>query len=337
MTSKPPWTESDWLDKVSSWIFTELSQLGIATTGPIEQPHIRPWSIVLRIPTLEGAVYFKDCAGDLIFEPALTQKMSSWYPDHMPKILAVNLENGWMLMEDGGTTLREVIRADRDISHWEKLLPLHAELQIKITDHLPELLALGAPDRQLATLPEKYNNLLNNKNYLLLDQPDGITSAEYDRLINMTTRVEDISEKLAASPIPESVHHGDFHDANIFLNDDHFVFFDWGDCSVSHPFFSLRTVCVSLEYSLDLEEYPPEFDGLRDVYLHSWMQYDSFENLLNTFNLAGRLSPICSALGYLQTMSTYDDSLGSDYAGAIPGLLQEFLSLEDRASDQSLI
>jgi len=100
MTSKPPWTESDWYDKVSSWINTELSQLGIAITDPIEQPHIRPWSTVLRIPTHEGAVYFKDYSGDLICEPALSQKMSSWYPDHMPKILAVNLENRWMMMAD---------------------------------------------------------------------------------------------------------------------------------------------------------------------------------------------------------------------------------------------
>jgi len=334
MTSKSPWTESGWFDKVSSWINTELSQLGIAIIGPIKQPHIRPWSTVLRIPTLEGAVYFKDCSEDLIYEPALTQKMSSWYPDHMPRILAVNLKNGWMMMADGGCTLREVIRADRNISHWEKLLPLYADLQIKLSDHLPELLALGAPDRQLSTLPEQYENLLNNKNLLLLGHQDGITSAEYDRLISMTNRVEAISGMLAASPIPQSIHHGDFHDANIFLNDNHFVFFDWGDCSVTYPFFSLRTVCVSIEYSLELEEYPPEFDGLRDIYLKSWLQYDSFENLLNNYHLAARLSPICSALGYFHTMKNLDDPLGSDYKGAIPGLLQEFLDLEDRANDQ---
>jgi len=229
--------------------------------------------------------------------------------------------------------LREVIRADRNISHWEKLLPLYADLQIKLSEHVPEILALGAPDRQLATLPEQYENLLNNKNLLLFGHQDGITSAEYDRLKSMTTRVEYISGELAVSPIPQSIHHGDFHDANIFLNDDHFVFFDWGDCSISHPFFSLRTVCVSIEYSLELEEYPPEFDGLRDIYLKSWLQYDSFENLLNNYHLAARLSPICSALGYFHTMKRLDDPLESDYRGAIPGLLQEFLDLDDRANE----
>jgi len=334
MTSKPPSTEYDWFDKVSAWIKTELSQLDIVITGPIGQSLIFPRSGVLRIPTPEGAVYFKDCSEGLIYEPALTQKISSWYPDHMPKILAANLKNGWMLMEDGGCTLREVIRAERNISHWERLLPLYAELQIKLSDHVPEILDLGAPDRQLSTLPEQYENLLNHKNLLLLGHQDGITSAEYDRLKSMSTRVESISEELTASPVPQSIHHGDFHDANIFLNDDHFVFFDWGDCSISHPFFSLRTVCVSIEYSLELEEYPPEFDGLRDIYLKSWLQYDSFENLLNYYHLAARLSPICSALGYFHTMKRLDDPLGSDYRGAIPGLLQEFLDLEDRANDQ---
>jgi len=335
VTSKPPWNESDWLEKVNSWIVAELSHLGMSITGPIEQPHIRPWSTVLRIPTLQGVVYFKNSAGDVLFESSLTQKMSSWYPDHMPNILAVNLENGWMLMKDGGTTLREVIRTDKDIRHWENLLPLYAELQIKMIDHLPEVLALGTPDRRLETLPDQYENLINNRQLLLIDQPEGITSVEYDSLKSMTSRVEQISGKLATSPIPQSIHHGDFHDGNIFLNDDHFVFFDWGDCSVTHPFFSLRTVCVSIEYSLDLEEYPPEFDGLRDVYLKSWMQYDSFENLLDYYHLAARLSPICSALGYFQTMKRLEDPLGSDFKGAIPGLLREFLDLDDRANDQT--
>lgn len=332
MNSNPPRFETDWFEEVSSWINSELPQLGYEVMGTIEVLHIRPWSKVLQIPTLAGAVYFKDCAGELIAEPALTQKISSWFPVHMPKILAVKPEMGWMLMEDGGTTLREVIRADRDISHWERLLPLYAELQLKMVDHLPELLALGAPDRRLATLPEQFENLLASKRLLLLDQQDGITAAEYDRLKKMTTKVEHISGKLSASPVPASIHHGDFHDGNIFLNNDHFVFFDWGDCSISHPFFSLRTVCVSIENSLELEEYPPEFDGLRDIYLNSWKKIDSFENLLAAYHLSAILSPICTALGYYQTMASLDDPLKSEYAGAIPGLLQEFLSLHDSAS-----
>ena len=72
MTSKPPSTESDWFDKVCYRIKTELSQLEITITGPIGQSLIFPRPRVLRIPILEGAVYFKDCSEDLIYEPALT-------------------------------------------------------------------------------------------------------------------------------------------------------------------------------------------------------------------------------------------------------------------------
>jgi hypothetical protein len=333
MTSKPAWAQSDWFDEVNAWILDELALLEIIPTGPIEQRHKRPWSTVFYVPTSDGSVFFKASADVLSHEPALTQTLSLLEPRYLPKILAVNVKKGWMLMGDGGGTLREVIKADRDIRHWEKLLPLYAELQIKVASILPDLLALGTPDRRLATLPEQFDNLLRNKELLLIGQPEGLDAAEYQRLQKMPSEIACLSEQLAASAIPESIHHGDLHDANIFLNNDQYVFFDWGDSSISHPFFSLRTVFVSIEISLGLEEGAAVFDEIRDCYLKLWARYEPYENLLNTFELASRLSPIVSALGYFHVMSSLDEPLSSDYKGAIPGLLQEFLSLEDRLSD----
>jgi hypothetical protein len=332
--SKPPWTQADWFDRISAWIHDELERLGIVINGPIEQPHTRPWSTVLYVPTLEGAVYFKACAEVLAHEAVVTQALSLWLPDYLPKILATDPKHGWMLMADGGTTLREVIKGDRDIRHWEKLLHCYAELQIELADRLPDLLTLGIPNRQLAKLPELYEKLLDNKEMLLIDQPEGLTSAEHQRLLDMKTHIASQSEQLAASPVPESIHHGDFHDANIFLKDDHYIFFDWGDSSAAHPFFSLRTVFVSLENTLNFEEDAPEFDGLRDAYLGPWTQYQSRQDLLVTFDVAARLSPIISALGWNHVVTSLDESMRDDYAGAVPSLLQEYLSLEDRAIDK---
>lgn len=332
-TSRPPWTQSDWFSRVSAWIYKELEHMDLGVTGPIKQVHVRPWSTVLHVPTIEGAVYCKASAEVLSHEPGLTKSLSLWRPEYLPRVLAADTEHGWMLMADGGTRLREVIKTDRDIRHWEKLLPHYADFQIELADRLTDLLALGIPDRRLATIPEQYEKLLDNKDILLIGHSVGLTSAEYLRLRNMKTHLGSLCERLANSPVPESIHHGDFHDGNIFLNDHHYVFFDWGDSSVAHPFFSLRTAFVSLEYTLGFEEDAPEFDRLRDAYLETWLPYGSREVLQDTFDLAARLSPISSALGWNRVISSIEESLRDDYAGAIPSLLQEFLKLVDREKD----
>ena len=56
-------------------------------------------------------------------------------------------------MRDAGQRLREIIRTTQDLCHWLPVLPLYAEMQIELAQRVPELLALGLPDRRLSILP----------------------------------------------------------------------------------------------------------------------------------------------------------------------------------------
>src|SRR4029453_703277 len=137
----------------------ELDRHGIMVAGPIEQPHLRPWSTVLRVPTSAGDHYFKATSPLLSHEPALTQWLAQRRPDCVAPVLAVKLDRGWMLMPDGGGTLRAVIQADRDICRWDAALSIYARLQIDMAAHLDRLLALGCLDYRLAGLPARYGAL----------------------------------------------------------------------------------------------------------------------------------------------------------------------------------
>ncbi|MFC2078841.1 phosphotransferase [Candidatus Bipolaricaulota bacterium] len=332
---KTRWAEPGWMDRVSAWIHTELETRGIRVVDSIEQPHVRPWSAVLSVPTSEGTFFFKACAEVLVHEVAVTQALSQWKPDCSPKILASDPERGWMLMADGGTTVREAIKADGDMGHWDRLLPRYAQLQIDLASRVDDLLKQGLPNRLLPTLPGQIETLLGDKDMLLIDQPEGLTSAEHERLIGMKEHLEALCDQLAALPVPESIHHGDFHDANIFLDGGLYVFFDWGDSSAAHPFFSLRTAFVIIEYFQGYKEGSPELAKLRDAYLGPWRQYGSREELVAIFDLSARLSPLTSALGWNRVVSSLDPSLRADYVGAVPSLLQEFLELEDKGRQPS--
>ncbi len=48
-----PWTRPGWFEQASVWVHVELERWGIEVSGPIEQPHSRPWSAVLRAAYLE--------------------------------------------------------------------------------------------------------------------------------------------------------------------------------------------------------------------------------------------------------------------------------------------
>ncbi len=229
-----------------------------------------------------------------------------------------------MLAADGGQTLRQAFRDGPDLRAWDEVLTRYAALQIDLVGYIDELLALGTRDRRLAVLPALYEDLLTDQAWLLIDQADGLTSQEYSRLLDAVPEVETMCRQLAAYAVPASLHHNDLHDANVFYNNGATRFFDWGDSSIAHPFFSLRTVFVSIENSFGLEEDSPVYDEIARAYLRPWLRYGTEEILWAAYKLARQLWSLSSAVKY-KTQMALVEGMRDTYAGALPGLLQEFL------------
>ena len=197
---------------------------------------------------------------------------------------------------------------------------------------LPDLLALGVPDRRVSVLPGLYERLLSDVDALRIDQPLGLSREQYRLLLDLSQRVVELCARLVQYHIPETLNHGDFHDGNVFVRGGRFSFIDWGDSCVSHPFYSLRTVLVSAEISLGLEENIPELRPLREAYLEPWTRYESREELLRALDLADRLASINGALTWHRPVSRPEGLPREEYAEPVPALLQEFLDAETRAS-----
>ena len=320
-----PWTQPDWLDQASAWIRAGLERQGIRVSGPIEQPHVRPWSTVLRVPASTGVVYFKATTPALAHEPALTQALWRWRPDCMPQVLAVDPERGWLLLVDAGSMLRSLFNTSEDIQHWRRVLPLYAEVQIEMAGRRDELLALGALDRRLAVLPVQFEQVLADKEALLIDLPDGLTSEEYQRLRQLVSRFTAMCRELAGYRVPETLHHDDFHDGNVFVRDGRYIFSDWGESCVAHPFFTLTVALRSIAWRFELAENAPALAQLRDVYLEPWACYASRENLLAAAALARRVGMVCRALTWHRVISPLPEPFKAEHADAVPGWLQEFL------------
>lgn len=274
MTDNPsPWQQPGWLETAQVWIRAELALQNISLSGAIEQPHIRPWSTVLQVPTEVGMAYFKASAPYFGHETGLTAFLARLRPELTPDLLAVDLTRHWLLMRASGVPLRTFIKADNSIERWREVLPLYVDLQKSLMMRQADLLALGMLDRRLERLPEFFDQLVAEESAMLLDQPEGLTSDEYHRLKAFGPQFERMCARLASFGIPETIHHDDFHDGNIFVQDGRIIFTDWGESALTHPFFTLVVMLRSVENSLDLLPEAPEVLKLSDWYLSYWTDY----------------------------------------------------------------
>jgi hypothetical protein len=319
------WEQPGWPAPAEAWLDETLAGLRIQRLGPTEEVRARPWSTVRRVPSSAGELYFKACGPTSGHEPALMDLLARRWPERVPDLLAIEPERRWMLTADGGQPLRPLLREDRDLGHWRRLLPLYAEMQLALASSASDLLRLGVPDRRLAVLPGLYAALLEETDALQIGQPDGLTDSDLRRLHDLVPRVAAMCQELAALGLPETLHHGDLHDGNILVREGRYVVCDWGDSCIAHPFFSLRALLVSVESSLALPESDlltldgtPELAALRDAYLAHWGGGASPDDLLAAYRLSYPLGVINGALVWYPYRR--------QYPRYIPGLLQEFLA-----------
>jgi hypothetical protein len=107
----------------------------------------------------------------------------------------------------------------------------------------------------------------------------------------------------------------------------HYRFLDWGDSSVSHPFFSLHSAYDGLRRRFNLDNHSLWLNRLKSSYLRVWRNYASERQLESACDLAQRLSPIAAALRWLPVLSSMDATTHNKYAGAIPELMRELLGI----------
>lgn len=320
-----PWEEPDWLTQVTAWIHDHLAASNIRPTGALELLHQRPWSSFARIPTDHGTVYFKAPAPAFTYEAALTQALAGWRPDCTVPLLAVDRDRGWMLSLDAGITLRAASPTADQVEHWVKILPFYVDLQIEMTARVPELLALGMPDRRLATLPQLYTDLLAATPDLRIGLDDGLTPDEYQRLVDLSNTVAAQCAELASYGLPATLTHEEVHDANVLVHGDRYLFIDWSDASVAHPFFTILVTLRAAAHRLELAEDGPEMLRLRDAYLEPWTRFATRRELLRAFTIAYRLAMINRALSWQQGLSNAPEKDKAPYADSVSGWLQDFL------------
>ncbi len=232
----------------------------VEPVGAIETAHERPWATVLRVPLADRVAWFKACAPVQAFEPRLSAELCARWPDRVAEVLGYDQERAWLLLADAGTPLHVL---GNPLEAWLVALPLYAELQRGEAAHTVDHLAHGVPDLRVATLPARYEDLLQH------DLP--LERGDIRRLCEFAPRFAELCDELAAHDVPATVQHDDLHTANVYYaQGERLRLLDWGDASISHPFASLVVTFRFVEESNKLPPADPWFARLRDAYLEPW-------------------------------------------------------------------
>jgi hypothetical protein len=310
------WLEPEWRAEAEAWIRDQ-----VRITGRVEQPHVFPWSTVLRVPTADGDLWFKATTLEVHgFEPKLTAVLAEAFPDLVTELVAIDAERGWMLMRDAGVRLRELIESAEDLYRWEEILPRYAELQIGVAPQADELLALGVPDERLAGIPEKIGALLEDDEALMLGASDELSRDQRDELRRRMPELRAIVEELKAFGIPETIQHDDFHDGQVFVRDGRFRLLDWGDSCISHPFHTLTVTLRAIAWRHKLAPGSDPLLRLRDAYL------EPYPAPPRAADLAYRTGTLCRALAWHRYLeATPPGERDTEDAESVPYGLRLFL------------
>ncbi len=293
-TNRAPWYRSGWLDQARGWAIAQLAAAGTPIVAPVEQ--LRSWqrSAILRLRTAAGPAYFKAVPPMFGHEPPLTVALAATDPTRFARPIAVEPEQGWLLMHAvAGTSLADV---HEDLAPWEAALRSFAEVQIALAARYGELRTLGVPERRLADLAADAVPLLADSAATLPGEPAGLNAEQRVQLRALAPRLPQAIAELAAYRLPATLEHGDLWPGQIFIADDRIAFIDWSDSSIAHPFFSLLLFLEEIEDYVPKE--PDVRNRLRDAYLEPWLAYGAKSELIRAFELAQPLAALHHALAY---------------------------------------
>jgi hypothetical protein len=276
------WEDPEFLAGAASWIDDQLAALDLVRTGEVQQPHVRSWSTVLRVPTSEGAVWFKANAHAFLHEVHVVDRVSRRVPSRVPPLLARDLDRGWLLMGDAGDRLRELIPEERSLHRWHDVLEGAADVARALEPDVEDLLAAGVPDHRLDTLTDRYAELVQR-----LDVEP--------RFVSATAYVRELVDELESYAVTETLQHDDLHDGQVFVKDGRNLIMDWGDAVVSHPFFTLSvTLEGGVAWGVDDVEDSEDIWPYVDTYLAHYAP--DRPELRDAVPAALRLGWVCRAL-----------------------------------------
>ncbi|MEA2520837.1 MAG: hypothetical protein QOI81_483 [Actinomycetota bacterium] len=292
-----PWEYPGWYADARGWIETTLP--GVTS---VEQ--FSTWSVssILRTQTGAGRYYFKAAPTHFRQEAAVTKMLAERFPDTIPAPVAIDAERGWLLTGDFGDELA----SGKGAAVADGAVDALVALQRRSAVDVDALLEAGCADRRVAALATQIEELAG-------DGAAWLSSEVLVQLRSALPRFVDLCEEAMASPVPDTLVHGDFHCENVALRGERYLIFDWTDACVAHPFFDMAIILRDAERDPD----PSPRGRWRDRYLYGWRDLVEGEEAINWFERIEPLAAMHQAISYRRLLESLDQSERWQFGSAL--------------------
>jgi len=308
---RPRWMRRGWFDRASTWMRAATADAGRPLTADPRPFFLRGISALLRAPTDGPDLFLKAVFPPFHAEPVLTTLLAERFPDAVPRVVAVEREEGWLIVEDiGSAWVGDVPVADRPaaLARGANALVTIQRAFALDAGGIRALLDAGAPHRPLSDLVGSVAAAIGPDGFGVGD--GGILPERAERvleaLVSAVARVEAVG-------FPESVVHGDFHSGNAALVDDRIVIIDWSDAAIANPAIDLVTW---IAWSGNR---PIEIDAATDAWIDAWsdaVDRDALRAIIDDVLIVGAAYQIVSYDGIrrnLEPATRYTMTGGGDH------------------------
>jgi hypothetical protein len=308
---RPRWARRGWFERASRWMVAAAADAGRPLAAAPRPFFLRGISALLRAPTDGPDLFMKAVFPPFHAEPVLTRCLGERFPEAVPPVLAIEPNEGWLLVEDiGSAWVGDVPEADRPTALGRGAAAL-AAIQARIASDEVAIRMLrdaGAPHRPLLELVASVAAAIG---------PDGFgvgdPGVEPERAGRVLDAVAAAVARVEAVGLPESVVHGDFHSGNAALVDDRIVIIDWSDAAISSPAIDLVTW---IAWSGDK---PNEIAAAVDAWVEAWsavVDADALRAVIDDVLIVGAAYQIVSYDGIrrnLEPATRYTMTGGGDH------------------------
>jgi hypothetical protein len=294
-----PWATRGWFAEAEGWLRSAMERLGRPVTGTVRQARVWRLSCVLRAPTAGGDVWFKANTTSPLFvnEGVVMGALAGLFPGQVPAPLAVEPERGWMVLADFG----DEVGWEAPLEVVEEVARSYARMQVEAAGQVGRLLDAGCLDRRLDRLAAQAQAWLpaveTTAELPGIDPATWLSPEEEAGLRAAVPRLQARCAELAGYAVPPSIVHGDLHLSNVARGPKGYLFFDWTDACVAHPFLDLATIRRGTGF-VDATDEAELRERLRRAYLPEWAAFEPPRRLAEAWELAAPLGALHQAVSY---------------------------------------